>query len=386
MVKVILSGVETNNKGAELMLYAILQELERVHPDSVVYIEKKMIKQGRSYIKSPININIIPESRIANICNKIKLTGVLNRIGILSKFLNQSCPVKDADYFIDGSGLIFSDKRISSPLTEKMWRLKLKAYRDMGAKIIFLPQGFGPFKKKCTFDTIKVLDEFSDLIFAREKVSYNYLLASVTHKEKVKLFPDFTSLVEGIVSPKYSYLKNKVCFIPNVQMINKGILSKESYFNLIEVLIDCCRENKLDVYFLNHEGIKDELLAKDFISERDSNVKLVTGLNAFEVKWLISTAYLVISSRFHGVASSLNTGVPCLATSWHHKYAELFNDFGVDDCVLPLDDVENCKAKVLEFINPDVNNNIRQQLSCVKPEIMDLNKKMWDLIWSLKSS
>ena len=33
-MKIVLWGVETNNKGAELMLYAILQEIERKFPDA----------------------------------------------------------------------------------------------------------------------------------------------------------------------------------------------------------------------------------------------------------------------------------------------------------------------------------------------------------------
>ena len=51
-MKIVLSGVETNNKGAELMLYAILQEIERKWPDADVYISQKRIKQGLNYVKS----------------------------------------------------------------------------------------------------------------------------------------------------------------------------------------------------------------------------------------------------------------------------------------------------------------------------------------------
>lgn len=42
-MRIVLSGVETHNKGAELMLYAILQEIERRFPDAEVFINKSAI-------------------------------------------------------------------------------------------------------------------------------------------------------------------------------------------------------------------------------------------------------------------------------------------------------------------------------------------------------
>ena len=37
-MRIVLSGIETNNKGAELMLYAILQEIERKYPNAEVFV------------------------------------------------------------------------------------------------------------------------------------------------------------------------------------------------------------------------------------------------------------------------------------------------------------------------------------------------------------
>lgn len=383
-MKIVLSGVETNNKGAELMLYAILQQVEKVAPDSEVFIPRNMVRQGLQYVKTNVKLKYLPVNIVSKVCTKLKITGLLNRLGFYNSMLNNSCPIKDVDYFIDGSGLLFSDKRISNRLTTVSWQSKLKEYHRYGTKIVFLPQGFGPFKNKVTKETIAALDQYSDLIFAREQVSFSELKSLTDNSDKIRLYPDFTSLVDGECPEVYKHLNGKVCVIPNFQMVAKGVMSRENYLCLIHHLIETCRNKGFGVYLLNHEGIKDELLAKEYKDRYNDDIELVTGLNAIEVKGLISTAYLVISSRFHGVASSLNTHVPCLATSWHHKYEELFKDYGMKDCVLTIDDIEASKQKVLSFLDEDTNQSIRKCLSQRKPAIMEKNKEMWRLIWNLK--
>lgn len=383
-MRIVLSGVETNNKGAELMLYAILQELERRYPDAEVFIDKKMIKQGLDYVKSPIKISYIPYNKVQQFCQKYKITGFLNRIGLFSDYLNNTCPIKHVDYYIDGSGLSFSDKHIKSASIAIFWRRRLNGYKKQGAKIIFLPQGFGPLEQQVTRYAVKSLVDFSDIIFAREKVSYESLFSVYGNSSNIRLSTDFTSLVDGHCPEQLKRLYGKVCIIPNVQMVNKGVLTKVKYFDILDEIISCCKAKNHDVYLLNHEGQRDVDLASEYLMERNKSIEFITGLNAIEVKGLISTAYIVISSRFHGVASSLNCHVPCLATSWHHKYAELFRDFGMEDCVLSLDNPQERQLKIEQFLDEKSNKEIRELLISKKAAIMEQNKQMWNLIWSLK--
>ena len=114
-------------------------------------------------------------------------------------------------------------------------------------------------------------------------------------------------------------------------------------------------------------------------------MEVVTGLNALEVKGLIASSYLCISSRFHGVASALNSCVPCLATSWSHKYEELFNDYNQPGCILDLDNVDTCVYKVVDFLENDFNYNVRNKLSAVLPSIKKETENMWKLVWSLSN-
>ena len=102
-----------------------------------------------------------------------------------------------------------------------------------------------------------------------------------------------------------------------------------------------------------------------------------------EVKGLIASSYLVISSRFHGVASSLNSCVPCLATSWNHKYAELYKDFGIDGYLFPLEDEGKCISMMNEMLDEAVNTKIREELARACPDIKKQVQNMWKQIWAL---
>ena len=379
-MKIILNGVETKNKGAELMLYAILQEIERRHPEAIVYIPAGNIKQGKSYVKTSLSIRFLPFSWLTR---KLHLGRLFRILHLPTRYLQDVYAIKGADYFIDGSGFHFSDqKKNFTPDKVWKWEQLLKRLSSQGCRIVFLPQAFGPAQKPNTLNGLKVISDYSSLIIPREQTSYNYLEQSgVVNMNKVKLFTDFTSLVEGIFPKGYERLKNGICIIPNLRMVDTGTIPKENYIGLISAIVNTCKDSGHPIYLLNHEGKDDELLANECKTRIGSNVEVVTELNALEVKGLIGSAYLVISSRFHGVASSLNSCVPCLATSWSHKYQELFKDYGMTNCVLPLDDIEKVKEMVQNATDEKRNSAIREELSVNVANIKEMNREMWNLVW-----
>jgi colanic acid/amylovoran biosynthesis protein len=200
---------------------------------------------------------------------------------------------------------------------------------------------------------------------------------------KVKMFTDFTSLVEGIFPSKYEHLRNGICIIPNLQMINKGAITMDDYLSLLKSIIDSAKESGRVVYLLNHEGTKDEMLCEDLRMKLSEAIDCVSGLNALEVKGMIASAYMVITSRFHGLASSLNSGVPSLATSWSHKYEELFKDYGLDgNYVLPLNDKEAALEKVKSLLEPQKNKEVRCLIERLVPEVKAQTREMWNVVWN----
>ena len=381
-MKIVLSGVETNNKGAELMLYAILQEIERKYPDAIVYIPYSSVYQGLGYVSTSLNLTYTPYSRLIF---KTHISGFFRRLHLPLEWLYKANLVKHAEYFIDASGFHFSDhKKNFTPLKVARWNCLLREYRGQGTKIIFLPQAFGPAVKKNTLNGLKCISKYADLIMARERVSYGYLEQSgVMDMNKVRLQTDFTSIVEGVFPEDYEHLKDGICIIPNLRMIDTGTISKDNYVGLISAIINSCKTSGHPIYLLNHEGKEDEQLANECKQRIGNGIEVVTGLNALEVKGIIASSYVVVTSRFHGLASALNSCIPCLATSWSHKYEELFNDYDLSDCILPLDNNDMAVEKVSIMLNKSNNEKIRHHLSTKVEEVKNQTKEMWRTVWSL---
>lgn len=382
-MRIVLSGIETNNKGAELMLYAILQEIERKYPDAEVYLPVFAVKQGLGYIRTNVSVKDKPYANMKRILGKFRVPGILRRLHINYRWLTDISPVKNTDYFIDGSGFAFSDQWRPTEITVRNWEQHLQGYRKQGTKIIFLPQAFGPAKMQTTKDIFAVLNKYADVIMPRESISERYLIECGLNKNKIKRFTDFTSLVKGEFPKQYSHLKDGICIIPNLRMIDKGVISLDDYINLLVGIIKSASVIGKPVYLLNHEGKGDENLAYKCKEVLSGSIEVVTGLNALEVKGLIASSYLCITSRFHGVASALNSSVPCLSTSWSHKYEELYKDYGLSDCVLDISDINKCLAKVSDYLNPETNRNVRNMLDKAIPKIKEETTEMWKYIWNL---
>lgn len=383
-MKIVLSGIETNNKGAELMLYAILQEIERRRPDAIVYVPLYAVKQGLDYLKTSVDLRDKPFANLKrNWAKRLHLRGILRRLHLPNRFLTDYWPVAHADYFLDASGFSISDQWTANELKVNDFEFMLSAYKKQGTKIVYLPQAFGPVELENTRALASTLNLHADLIMPREKPSFDYLKAAGVSETKMQIFADFTSLVEGECPERYKRLAGGVCVIPNARMIDKGVIGYEAYIAALKSIIERVRDAGRFVYILSHEIASDNALCEKLGETLGGEVEVVTGLNALEVKGLISTSYLCVSSRFHGVASSLNGCVPCLASSWSHKYAELFADYKQQGCVLDLKNREASLEKITEFLEPQKNSFVRKSLSEELPRIKNQTRKMWEAVWSV---
>lgn len=370
-----IDGTGTVNKGAELMLYAILEEIEQKQPKPTVLFNKT--DDSIKTIQTKLNL-IHPKRLQYSFGGYVK--ALFNRLNFL--YFTSYYPEKKVNVLLDGSGFRFGDQWNISKNKLKSLTYYYSKLKQNGTKIILLSQALGPFETNAGKQCIQILNSYADLIIARDPVSLDYYRGAGGDMRKTHLFPDFTAAVKGTVPKELFDLKGRICIIPNRKMIQQTGLSREEYVERLEKITSRLLKKGHEVFLLNHEGKTDLEICNAINSRIDNKLKVVSGLNAKEIKGVIGNSFFVLSGRYHGVASALNQGVPCMATSWSHKYEYLFKDFDQKDCIIDLEsDIEVVIKKINSFLTSDNYNKTKTLLESKKEDVCKTVDLMWENVW-----
>jgi polysaccharide pyruvyl transferase WcaK-like protein len=371
-----IDGANTINKGAELMFYAVLEEIERRYPEATVIYNGFGV--GYKKLDSPFKIKGYTRLSLGT-----KPWGVQKRLGLPYGYLTGFHPVKGIDMIIDISGFKLGDqwKRDNRYLRAlEKYYIGMKGY---GTQVFLLPQALGPFLTPNGRKTVEILDKYVDFIFPRERESYQYLVDGGIKKSKVLTFPDFTNIVKGEFPVGYEDFKGKVCIIPNEKMIAHDDSGSERYISFIYRVITVLKSKGMDVFLLNHEDKGDRKVCKKINKLFNNELKVIEGLNAKEIKGIIGSSYFTFSSRYHGVANALSQGIPCIATSWSHKYKLLFEDYGLENKIM---DTNSTLAEIETFLSDYIsiqgNETMRGEIGKKKDELIEKTKEMWKIVWN----
>ncbi len=379
-----IDGGSITNKGAQLMLYAVLQEIEKKHPEAKVVINNELTDM--STVRKLYKLDIVKkQSNVYRIfLTKLKITAVVSKIfPRVSWIFSLKIPSKNVTAVLNIGGFQFGDQWNHDSISIRDWERYLGTLQKYGTKNIFLSQAFGPFENEQSKRMVKVLDENTDLLIARDSMSFQHLSKLEINKTQLVLYPDFTSLVKGISSQKADSIKGMVCIIPNSKMIIQQTNSKNRYIEGIVKTINHIRAKGRDVFLLNHEGSGDYSLCLEIKEQLNLPIRVLQDENALITKGIVASSYMVISSRYHGVANALNSYVPCLATSWSHKYKMLMNDYEMEDAIVNYENMEHLFARIDYFLDENNNRRIRDHLLESVESIKVANQAMWDKVWSV---
>ena len=374
-----IDGVGKTNKGAHLMLIATLNEIKKQYPDAKVYVNSSSKELYALRDNVALEYSFFYPFFFQRVLDKLFIHKIISEIKFikLSKFYVR----KNVDLIIDIGGFQFGDQWNFNDMKNILWEKYLTKQRENGTKSIFLPQAFGTFTRERSQRIVKLLNQYAGLVFARDIKSRDNLINSGMNNDKILVYPDFTASVKGVIPEKCKKYGGRVCFIPNCKMISNNISDDHEYIAYFCTLINFVKERGYDVFLLNHEGNGDLVLCNKIKDKLTYDIPVVSGYNAIETKGIISISYLVISSRFHGCANALSSSVPCLATSWNHKYQTLQEEYGQKNCILDVHDINGSISQIETLLNRVKNNDVRKQLDIRIADIHKLNSEMWQSAW-----
>ena len=346
-----IKGVDFVNKGAELMLLAVLAELRARFPAAEIALAPNANSPyaARARLAAWQSLPLSWRGHdLAALAGRLPATvsARLARYGIVTE------PAIDA--VLDASGYAYGDAWPASNLARAA--AAVERYARRGRPYVFLPQAFGPFtahrRQASRFGA--ALDH-ATLVYAREPASRAHLAGlDARLAASVRLAPDFTLRLPGdaAAGARWGVTPATVLLVPNAHMLRPGAAPgrwADAYLPFMAAVARACRAEGIPVRLLNHEGAGDAAACRQ-IAEAGGGLGIIEDADPRAVKGVLGAAGAVVSSRYHGCVSALSQSVPCLGTSWSHKYAALYAEFGVPGWLLPEPDATAAAQTLLGLL------------------------------------
>lgn len=347
-----IKGVQFVNKGAELMLYAIIQQLEARLPGAQIClahnINSPYIKRAKVGALQKVNLrkNIFDLNCLFYFIPAKVRHYFKHRFGIVTE--------ADIDVVLDASGFSYGDQW--SNVVIKQLAIEVSRLKRNKKPYIFMSQALGPFSGRYVEPAKKAFSSAS-LVFSRDLESFTHVEKLINKTSQHTLSPDITHLVNAdlAVMDKFKSFSDTIALIVNSKMLsnkNPDFEAKESYLSQMLAVINVLREKQQKVIFLNHDGVADRLICEKLNLQLEDEIDILELDDPIEVKAFIGNCKGVISSRFHGCVSALSQAVPCIAFSWSHKYKMLLDDYNFSSYLITsASSISSIEKMLSSFIN-----------------------------------
>lgn len=336
MRKIVITGGELQNKGAQSMVFICVSELRKRFPNHEIFVMSDFYMDFEQE-----KIFCFSIRKFGTVVDVIRKNNLKQNIYYMLKGYDkkendkQKEFFRDVDLMIDISGYGLGDAWNKYEIEHYLYRIECAKY--FGIKVYLMPQSFGPFK---TFDksllkrTKKAL-EYVNIIYAREQQGYDLLLDNFNLKN-VKIFYDLVLNNKSIdLDSVYKNVpmvcdinikSNSIAIIPNAQ--NSKVCSEKVLLEAYKLMIDKFIAYGKNVYILRHSNMDIDICEKIFKMFHNNNLFLIEQeLSCVEFSNIVNKFDFIVASRFHSVVHSYKNAVPCLTMGWAVKYLELHKLF-----------------------------------------------------------
>lgn len=360
MKNITIFGAHVNNKGAQSMLFTVVDKIREKYPNckiSVISDDKVNNEMRDIYNFEFVEIKTK---------DKLKTSGPLfkglsylrkNEV-VMEPNQNYSLLFKETDIFIDISGFALSSKFTRNNTLNYLSHLSIAKKYDK--PIYLLPQSFGPFDYKKTekpilIYLIKKYLKYATKIYTRESDGYNHLSKLKLKNIEKSLDTVLQKNDDYDLSNIYKKEKklniltikpNSVGIIPNQKTLNNQNRShiysvyKESILELLK--------NKKTVYLLRHSTEDLSIIEKIYenFKENENVILIRDEYSSIELQKIIEQFNFIIASRYHSIVHAYKVGTPALVIGWAVKYKELLSHFEQKAYQFSIENLE-----INEFIN-----------------------------------
>lgn len=336
MSTILIVGGNFINKGAQSMLFCLVDFLKGKYPDEEIVVldlfpslsaaekEKYSFTILNMHVRTLFRINFpilklwfkksIKSDRERDILNAFKSARVI--------------------YDISGYG-------VSSHQQPLIWTiatlLPFRMARKHKVPCILLPQSLGPFRytgwrKWFLFPFVKKYLNYIETIFIREPESRDYLASFRT--VGIIDSPDLV-LQSGPMHPQRLFVQlvgstsNLVLYPGAVALIPNRQLNRmwgeqttiDRFVGVVKVVLDSGRQ----VCILKHSA-DDRTLCQAIFKRFDGNKDVfleVSDYEPHEVEHVMQAFAGVVSARYHGLVHALRLGIPVFSIGWAIKYRRL---------------------------------------------------------------
>jgi polysaccharide pyruvyl transferase WcaK-like protein len=379
-----IKGVQFANKGAELMLRVIIERLTTLAPGTEFAITPNPNSSFEQIIKAGASLRLRVGASLGAFDQltyrlPVRIRRLLRRYGTVVE--------SDLDAVIDASGYAYG--AVWGEHSMLQTAREVTRFAMLGKPYVFMPQAFGPFEPgRITTQFGHALRQ-ARLICARDPDSHSAIETLLGgHSPQLHLFPDFTTTAAGrpAHAEHWQIDRRTVLLVPNVEMIgsrNPDQPSRERYRGILQEA--CAEAARLGfrVRLLNHGGSSDAQLCEE-LRTTCNLASVINERDPLVLRSLLGAAGLVISSRFHACIAALSQGVPCVGTSWSHKYQHMFNDYGAQSSLLMSMDSERMRAAIRETIAD--RDRISLDLLKRQKNLAERTDRMWELVLSAVQS
>lgn len=390
------------NKGDAGILLGIVNSLKKIYNEDIEinilsftpeedrkrYCEDKCIKNVESNVLNPFPFK---HSKIGKIVAIIKLIIRMIYLLIMMNVSMKTLAGKDksfdlmlkSDIIVVCGGGFLGGKKFDS----LMHLFQIYANTKCKKPVIMMGNSIEPIKRKLIkFFTEKTLLKV-DYIYAREKITYQYL-SQFMPKEKYELIPDMAFMLEDVIEKKENINQfrksHDILFgitvrkwnFPNA-VENKEIAMDRYVNSIVKMMESLMQKNKAGFIFIPQvivEYADDTDVAKKIREKlpekyKESFLILHDDLSPVEIKTLIGNMDYFIGTRMHSNIFATSMKVPTVAIAYEKKTNGIMETVGLQDYVVEINQIT--AEKLIEKISKSLKNKkvIQQELEIRIPKL-----------------